>query len=76
MLLEGPRAIAVQIWLIINSVRSKSHFNQKATSVGGDVITRMTITSETLYICFRERPKPPKIRAMLGRQTIMHQVGF
>lgn len=56
MLLRGPRAIAVQIWLIINSVRSKSHFNQKAATVGGDVINRMTITSAALYVCFRERP--------------------
>lgn len=55
MLLKGPRALVAQVWLVINSIRSKPHFNKKATTVGEDVIPMVTITA-TLYFCDRERP--------------------
>lgn len=54
MLLKGPRAVAAQVRLIINSIGSKPHFNKKATTVGEDVIPMMTITATPCF-CVRGR---------------------
>lgn len=47
--LKWPEAVTAQIWLVIHSARSKTHFNHKATIVGWGVIPRVTITSIFLF---------------------------
>lgn len=48
-MLKGPETVTAQIWLIINSARSNTHFNHKATIAGWDVIPRVTIISIFLF---------------------------
>lgn len=48
-LLKGSGAVTPQIWLIMNSARSKTHFNHKATIVGWNAIPRVKATSIFLF---------------------------